>query len=94
MAETNSSSEGLQKPIKLSDIKNAKNVCHMKIISNPDAFEEGKELAPSLTCIEAAYLSRAFGKDFLDRPMTLEEFIGAFTSANDDLQTRVNQQKA
>ena len=40
----------------------------------------------SMTCEEVAFLSTAFGPDFLDKTVTRDQFLGAFTVSAPDRQ--------
>lgn len=76
---------GSKQPTRLSSIPNIDRILGMRVINNPEAFgTEGKEsfedlrVASAACCAEASYLATAFGPDFLEKEITLEQFLEAF----------------
>ena len=68
---------------RLGAIANIDRILGMRVINNPDTFtgpaeERDFRIASAACCSEASYLATAFGPDFLDKEITLEQFLEAF----------------
>jgi hypothetical protein len=65
---------------RLAQIPNIDRILGMKVINTPDIFTGGQEarVMSAACCSEAAYLATAFGPDFLDKEIGLEQFLDAF----------------
>ena len=68
---------------KMSQIPNIERVLGMKVINNPDVFSADlsrgdARVLSAACCSEAAYLATAFGPEYLDQEIGLEQFLEAF----------------
>ncbi len=67
----------------LRQIPNINAILGMKVVNNPEAFRgENLTVVSAACCSEAAFLATAFGPDFLDKEITLEQFLEAFQVGN------------
>lgn len=69
---------------KLRQIPNIRRILGMRVINNPETFPKGNDLrvVSAACCSEAAFLATAFGPNYLDKEITLEQFLGAFQVGN------------
>ena len=78
----------------LRRIKNIEQILNMRVVNNPEAFtndlnkKRDLRVISAACCSEAAFLAQAFGEDFLDKEITLEQFLEAFQVGNPTLRPR------